>query len=55
MMPIPTVRKATNLIGTLFLTKAKGFWPEDADWLALVSFRTQQIFLRGWRALTDAP
>lgn len=33
----------------------EGFWPEDADWRALVAFRTQQIFQRGWRALTDTP
>lgn len=33
----------------------EGFWPEDADWRALVAFRTQQVFLRGWRALTDTP
>ncbi|OXH78294.1 DUF2817 domain-containing protein [Pantoea agglomerans] len=33
----------------------EGFWPEDADWRALVAFRTQQIFLRGWRALADTP
>lgn len=33
----------------------EGFWPEDADWRALVVFRTQQIFQRGWRALTDTP
>lgn len=33
----------------------EGFWPDDADWRALVAFRTQQIFLRGWRALTDMP
>jgi len=54
-MPTPTIRKATHLIGTLFQTKVEGFWPEDADWRVLVSFRTQQIFLRGWRALTDTP
>ncbi|GEM_PF-5938762 len=29
----------------------EGFWPCDADWRALVAFRTQQIFERGWRAL----
>ena len=33
----------------------EGFWPGDADWRALVAFRTQQIFLRGWRALADTP
>lgn len=33
----------------------EGFWPEDADWRALVAFRTQQIFQRGWRALADTP
>ncbi|GME41716.1 MULTISPECIES: DUF2817 domain-containing protein [unclassified Pantoea] len=33
----------------------EGFWPDDADWRALVTFRTQQIFQRGWRALTDTP
>jgi len=55
MMPIPSVINATNLIGTLFQTKAEGFWPEEADWRALVAFRTQQIFLRGWRALADTP
>lgn len=31
----------------------EGFWPADADWRALVAFRTQQIFVRGWRALID--
>ncbi len=29
-----------------------GFWPEDADWRALVAFRTRQIFERGWLALS---
>lgn len=33
----------------------EGFWPADADWRALVAFRTQQIFQRGWRALNDTP
>mgnify|MGYP000844829356 FL=1 len=33
----------------------EGFWPADEDWRALVAFRTQQIFQRGWRALTDTP
>jgi len=33
----------------------EGFWPSDGDWRALVAFRTQQIFLRGWRALSDTP
>ncbi|ADU71581.1 DUF2817 domain-containing protein [Pantoea sp. At-9b] len=33
----------------------EGFWPTDADWRALVAFRTQQIFQRGWRALNDTP
>lgn len=32
----------------------EGFWPADADWRALVAFRTQQIFLRGWRALNTS-
>ncbi|WP_277967375.1 DUF2817 domain-containing protein [Pantoea trifolii] len=31
----------------------EGFWPADADWRALVAFRTQQIFVRGWSALID--
>lgn len=33
----------------------EGFWPADDDWQALVAFRTQQIFRRGWRALTGTP
>lgn len=29
----------------------EGFWPADRDWRDLVAFRTQQIFVRGWKAL----
>lgn len=29
----------------------EGFNPQDADWQALVAFRTRQIFQRGWAAL----
>ncbi len=33
----------------------EGFWPADRDWRELVAFRTEQIFVRGWRALIDTP
>lgn len=29
-----------------------GFYPEDPDWQALIAFRTRQIFLRAWTALS---
>ena len=32
----------------------EGFNPQDADWQALVAFRTRQIFQRGWAALLAA-
>ena len=33
----------------------EGFWPADRDWRDLVAFRTEQIFVRGWRALLSTP
>ena len=31
----------------------EAFWPADEDWRALVAFRTQQFFARGWRTLLN--
>lgn len=30
-----------------------GFYPEDPDWQAAIALRTQQIFARAWKALTE--